>query len=186
MTGRGETHPQMTTRSQATAAEQETEEQYEEGHNPQDPHEGYPSGEGATPGAPPYPSHAYYQPYDFDHDPKAQNCFQALQAQIINLQTQLQQAPQPNPTPATEKVTVYKSTKLPAHGYIPNFTGERLGVSGVISIQAYVRIIERNTRAPHWSGEQKILLALKYLSGRAQTRLNNSCNYNPNDWEIFK
>ena len=43
----------------------------------------------------------------------------------------------------------------------------------MISIQVFIKRIEENTMAPHWSDEQRILLALKYLGGNAQARLHN-------------
>ena len=81
---------------------------------------------------------------------------------------------------------MYKSTKIPAHSTIPKFTGEALGVSGVMSIEAYLRVVEKTTRSAHWTEEQKILLAIKFMGGRALTRINNSANYNSDNWALFK
>ena len=67
----------------------------------------------------------------------------------------------------------HRSAKIPPHGSIPKFTGEKPGVSIVLSMDVFMTKSETNTGAKHWSNEQRILLALKYLSGNAQTRLQN-------------
>ena len=81
---------------------------------------------------------------------------------------------------------MFHSTKIPPHGYIPTFTGDSLGVSGVVSIQAFIRRVEQNTVAPHWSDEQKILVTIKHLAGNAQARLHNRGMHNAVNWSTFK
>ena len=81
---------------------------------------------------------------------------------------------------------MFHSTKIPPHGYIPTFTGDSLGVSGVVSIQAFIRRVEQNTVAPHWSDEQKILVTIKHLAGNAQARLHNRGMHDAVNWSTFK
>ena len=81
---------------------------------------------------------------------------------------------------------VFHSTKIPPHGYIPTFTGDSLGVSGVVSIQAFIRRVEENTVAPHWTDEQKILVTIKHLGGNAQARLHNRGMHDAVNWSRFK
>ena len=66
------------------------------------------------------------------------------------------------------------------------FSGEKPGTSGVVSIEVFIRKIEANTRAKHWTDEQRILLVLHYMSGNAQTRLENRGMYCIEEWETFK
>ena len=75
-------------------------------------------------------------------------------------------------------------SKIPPTGFIPQFTGEKPSVSGVVSIDVFIRKIEANTRAKHWTGGQCILLALRHKSGNAQIQLENRM-YDIENWEKF-
>ena len=137
-------------------------------------------------------------------DPNAvQAMFEDMQRMIFDLQQQVQYqgktqqdqtAQMSQPPPATSGVgptvwapsVILPPTRLPVHAQIPEFTGEMVGPSGVMSIEVYLKRIEDNTVRPHWTDEHRILLARKNLSGNALTRLNNRGMYDAENWDNFK
>ena len=137
-------------------------------------------------------------------DPNAvQAMFEDMQRMIFDLQQQVQDqgktqqdqtAQMPQPLPVTSGVgptvrapsVILPHTRLPVHAQIPEFTGEMIGPSGVMSIEVYLKRIEDNTVRPHWTDEHRILLARKNLSGNVLTRLNNRGMYDAENWDNFK
>ena len=131
-----------------------------------------------------------------------QAMFEDMQRRIFELQRQVQDqgktqdqtAQMSQPPPATSGVgptarapsVILPPTRLPVHAQIPEFTGEMIGPSGVMSIEVYLRRIEDNTVGPHWTDEHRILLVRKNLSGSALTRLNNRGMYDAENWDDFK
>ena len=105
-----------------------------------------------------------------------------------------QNAQMPQHLPATSGVdptvrpppVILPPTRLPVHGQIPEFTGEMVGPTGVLSIEVYLKRIDDNTVGRHWTDEHRILLARKNLSGSALTRLNNCGMYDAENWDNFK
>ena len=133
-------------------------------------------------------------------DPEAVRAlFEDMQRRMMEMEQQIQDqgktqqdqtAQMSQPPPATLGVgqiaRILPPTKLPVHAQIPEFTGEMVGPSGVMSIEVYLRRIEDNTGGPHWTDEHRILLARKNLSGSALTRLNNRGSYDAENWSNFK
>ena len=137
-------------------------------------------------------------------DPRAvQAVFQAMQRRMDEMEQQLkdqgktqqdQNAQIPQHLPATSGVdptvrpppVILPPTRLPVHGQIPEFTGEMVGPTGVMSIEVYLKRIDDNTVGRHWTDEHRILLARKKLSGSALTRLNNRGMYDAENWDNSK
>ena len=137
-------------------------------------------------------------------DPEAvQALFEDMQRWMIDMEQQIQDqgktqqdqtAQISQPLPATSGVgptvrppsVILPPTRLPVHAQIPEFTGEMVGPSGVMSIKVYLKRIDDNTVGRHWTDEHRILLARKNLSGNALTRLNNRGMYDAENWDNFK
>ena len=118
-------------------------------------------------------------------DPEAvQALFEDMQRRMVDMQQQIQDqgktqqnqtAQMSQPPPATSGVgptvrplsVILPPTRLPVHAQIPEFTGEMVGPSGVMSIEVYLKRIDDNTVGHHWTDEHRILLARKNLSGNA-------------------
>ena len=119
---------------------------------------------------------------------------QQLRDQGKTQQDQNAQIPQHQPATATSGVdptvrpppVILPPTRLPVHSQIPEFTGEMIGPTGVMSIEVYLKRIDDNTTGRHWTDEHRIILARKYLSGNALTRLNNRGMYDAENWGNFK
>ena len=105
-----------------------------------------------------------------------------------------QNAQMSQPLPATSGVgpivrpssVILPPTRLPVHAQIPEFTGEMVGPSGMMSIEVYLKRIDDNTVGRHCTDEHRILLARKNLSGNTLTRLNNRGMYDAENWDNFK
>ena len=78
-----------------------------------------------------------------------------------------QNAQMSQPLPATSSggptvrppPVILPPTRLPVQGQIPEFTGEMVGPSGVMSIEVYLKRIDDNAVGRHWTDEHRILLA---------------------------
>ena len=139
-------------------------------------------------------------------DPQAvQALFEDMQRRMAEMEEQIleqgktqqdQNAQMSQPLPATSGVgpIVRPSpvilppppTRLPVHAQIPEFTGEIVGPSGLMSIEVCLKRIDDNTVGRHWTDEHRILLARKNLSDSALTRLNNRGMYDAENWDNFK